>query len=76
MGNSQSTSNGTPQPINNTYSARQSISGEKVGFQVLHLVPNSPTSKAGLIPYFDYIIAVNDVRIVMTTFYNYYKSSF
>lgn len=64
MGNSQSTTSNTLQPINNNvYSVRESISGEKVGFQVLHLVPSSPTSKAGLVPYFDYIIAVNDVRI-------------
>jgi S1-C subfamily serine protease len=66
MGNSQSTAtNGTPLPTtnDNRESARERISGEKLGFQILSLVPNSPTSKAGLVPYFDYIIAVNDVRV-------------
>ena len=35
------------------------------GFQILRVHPNSPVSEANVFPYFDYIIAVNGVEVVI-----------
>lgn len=35
------------------------------GFQILRVHPNSPVSEANLFPYFDYIIAINGVSVVI-----------
>ena len=36
-------------------------------FNILHVSPNSPASRAKLIPYFDYIISVNGINVVQET---------
>lgn len=38
--------------------------GARYGFHVLRVDELSPAAKAGLIAYFDYIVAVNGVEIV------------
>lgn len=35
------------------------------GFQILRVHPNSPVSEANVFPYFDYIIAINGVEVVI-----------
>jgi len=38
----------------------QTESGPEVGYHVLQVAPNSPGEKAGLIPYFDFVVSVNE----------------
>ena len=38
------------------------------GFQILRVHSNSPVSECAVHPYFDYIIAVNSVEVVMFLF--------
>lgn len=40
---------------------------EKTAFHVLKVVEKSPAFAAGLIPYFDYIVAVNNIPVVQET---------
>lgn len=40
----------------------------RYGFNVLRIDENSPAHTAGLIPLFDYIVAVNGVEIVISVF--------
>ena len=63
MGSALSASKVGNVPLGN---ARSQVPGPKVGFQVLQIEPASPADQAGLQPYFDYIIAVNEKRIVCT----------
>ena len=37
---------------------------EYLGFHVLQVQNNSPAFKAGLIPFFDYILSINGIRLV------------
>lgn len=35
------------------------------GFQILRVHPNSPVSEARIFPYFDFIISINGVEVVI-----------
>ena len=50
--------------MGNASSAIEVPGGGSDGYCVLHVHDNSPGSAAGLEPFFDYIIAVNGVRLV------------
>ena len=45
-------------------SAKDEISGAKVGFQVVAVQAGSPSQQAGLIPFFDFIVAVQGERVL------------
>jgi hypothetical protein len=42
------------------------------GFQVIKAQPGSPGAKAGLIPFFDYIVAANGIRLVQEIFFFFF----
>jgi hypothetical protein len=35
------------------------------GYHVLHVLPNSPGHRAGLDPFFDFIVCINGIRLVL-----------
>jgi predicted metalloprotease with PDZ domain len=48
--------------------------GGSDGYNVLRVQENSPGSRAGLEPFFDYIIAVNGIRLVRLAFVALWRS--
>lgn len=51
------------------------IEGAKVGFQVLFVTAGSPAERAGLVPFFDYIIAVDGIRVVYIFLFHLLRSA-
>ena len=38
--------------------------GVRFGHRVLETTEGSPSFKAGLVPYFDFVVAINDIQLV------------
>eukprot|EP01042_Synura_sphagnicola_P036209 gene36209-46333_t len=79
MGNSNTTSTSDPSPdgqIENKELAKALLE-QKVGYRVLGVQAQSPSSYCGLVSYFDFIVAANGIplKTVDTTFISIIKSS-
>lgn len=60
MGNS-------PSAVNREVDDSSLSSKDQKAFNILQVSPNSPASRAKLVPYFDYIISVNGINVVQET---------